>query len=146
MNALQCLGRARRALPLIVVAACAPANHRIVVMSESLLDPPRQEWRADRISTGELRTFGGSTVLDAVRRLRPEFLQTTAPRTMTSEPALPSVFLNGRFSGGLELLGTLGLTPVVEIQYLTPMNAKNEFGSYCRCEGGVIHVRTRVDP
>ena len=145
MNA-RYLGHALRALPLIAVAACAPANHRIIVVSESLLDLPKQEWRADRISTGELRTVGGSTVLDAVRRLRPEFLRTAPPRTMHSEPAPPSVFLNGRHVGGLEFLGTLGLTPVVEIRHLSAMDAKNEFGSYCKCDGGVIHIRTRVDP
>ena len=130
----------------LAVSACAPASYQYRVVTEDVVDMTVRERRPDRIQSFELPAVTGATALDAVRQLRPEFLRSEPPRTLHSDATTPSVYLDARYAGGLEVLGTIPLTPVVEIQHLTSSAAKNVFGSYCKCDGGVILVRTRVEP
>ena len=95
-----------------------------------------------RITLGELRKVEGFTALDAVRRLRPEFLQSTEAPAALSRTG-PSVYENGHYSGGIEQLAEIPLGLVVDVQRLSFVEAKNLFGVTCRCEGGVISVRTK---
>ena len=127
-----------------LIAACTPVV-RYDATSAVLLRTA-DERRGDRIVAAELRGASGWTAFDAVRQLRPEFLRSESPRTFGSGPTPPSVYLDGRHVGGLEVLATISLDPVIEIRRLASGAAKNMFGSYCKCDGGVILVRTRAEP
>ena len=96
---------------------------------------------AHRIMNDELRQVEGFTALDAVRRLRPEFLQPSAPRPSTAS-TLPAVYENGHFSGGIDQLRDIPLGLVIEIQRLSLVEARVMFGASCPCDGGVIAVKT----
>ena len=133
-------------MPLAFLPACTPGIYESRIVSENVLDVTVGERQRNRIQSFELRTVRGSTALDAVRQLRPDFLHSEPPRTLHSEPAQPSVYLDARYAGGLEMLATVPLGVVVEIQRMTSVGAKSVFGSYCKCDGGVMLVRTRVEP
>lgn len=131
------------ALSFASAFSCASVAGQPMLVTDNQLDVTPRERHPDRILPSELRAGGGATVLDAVRQLRPEFLRLSPPRSVYGEPARPSVYLDSRYAGTLETLGTLSLEPVEEIQRLSAVAAKSVFGSYCKCDGGVIHVRTR---
>lgn len=93
--------------------------------------------RVDRVSVH------GSTALDVVREHRPEFLRITNRRSgITSAPPGPAVYENGRYLGGVDVLSTIPLAALLEIQRIDPVDARNLFGPSCPCDGGVLHVRT----
>lgn len=92
--------------------------------------------------TDDLRRVEGFTALDAVRRLRPEFLQPSASHLSTPS-ALPSVYENGHYSGGVDQLRDIPLGVVIEIQRLGPVEARILFGGSCPCDGGVISVKSK---
>ena len=106
-------------------------------------EPPRRERPSDVILPSEIRAIQANTAADAVRQLRPEFLRSTPTNAFSTTPALPSVYLNGRYAGPLDILSTIPVGPIVEIRYARTAAAKSVFGSYCACDGGVILVRTR---
>ena len=129
---------------LVVTQACV-AQH-----TSSSLDftPPVQRATLDtrggaqRIATDDLRQVEGFTALDAVRRLRPEFLQPSASRPSTiSTP--PTVYENGHYSGGADQLRDIPLGLVTKIQRLSSVEARILFGAFCPCDGGVISVKTK---
>jgi hypothetical protein len=105
-------------------------------------EPPRRERPSDVILPAEIRAIQANTAADAVRQLRPEFLR-SVPTSMFFKAPAPSVYLDGRYAGSLDVLSTIPVAPIVEIRYVTASAAKSAFGSYCACDGGVILVRTR---
>ena len=64
------------------------------------------------------------------------------PHGKQTAPAKATVYVNGRYTGEADVLALISLTEVSEIQYVGAMAAKSQFGSQCRCDGGVILVRT----
>jgi len=100
--------------------------------------------RSDLLTATELREVRPLTTLDGVRRLRPEFIRPTVVLN-GNEPAavMPSVFLNGVYAGGLDVLETIPLDAVEEIRFLRPSRAYDRWGFSCRCSGGAIQVTTK---
>ena len=95
-----------------------------------------------RISTAEITQVPeGKSALDIVRRLRPEFLKASDRRY--GEAVTPSVYENDKYLGGVEQLEMIPIAPLVEIRRLSAVEAKSVYGSYCKCDGGVIVVRTK---
>lgn len=129
---------------LLLTTNCTSVGQEqpIVLNVNDAVDARRLGRRFDQIPMSELRAVQGATVADAVRQLRPEFLRTSPQRTIGGQPMMPSVYLDGRPAGTLDVLHTIPLAPVTDIQYLPPITAKSMFGSYCACDGGVILVRT----
>ena len=129
---------------LVLAQACATSQN-----------PPLSELQLDdtgapraRSEHNVLRVDGvsvqGITALDVVREHRPEFLRVTNRRSNTrSAPPAPAVYENGRYLGSVDLLSTIPLAALLEIQRLDPVDARNQFGPSCPCDGGVLHVRTR---
>jgi hypothetical protein len=148
MTALRSIPTFALALIATLTTACASTSSHYdpnASQQRTGLEPPRRERGSDQILASELATFRGTTLAEAIRQLRPEFLRTSPTRTITGKPALPTVYLDGRPAGGLDVLGTIPLAPVVEIRFVTAMAAKSVYGSYCACDGGVILVRTRAE-
>ncbi len=121
---------------------------------------PKKE--RNRISREELVEAGDrySVLYDAIRSLRPQFLQvnsrgirTTGIGQGSSSPgsmpaagsggssalnAQPTVYVDGTRSGDLEFLKGINTNAVQEVRYLTATEAENELGP--RNEGGAILV------
>jgi len=97
---------------------------------------------ARRITAVDLRTVQGKSAFDAVLRLRPEFLVATDRRFGLSPASARSVYENGLYVGGIDHLEFIPLQAGVSIRRLSAVEAKSIYGSYCRCDGGVISVRT----
>jgi hypothetical protein len=93
------------------------------------------------ITRSELEAIPGSTALDAVRRLRPQFLRARRSEVGREALVLPAVYIDGVRVGDLELLETIHLRSVLEIQYFSPTEANMRWG--VGHEGGVIHVILR---
>ena len=92
-----------------------------------------------RITSVELRQVQGWSAMDAVQRLRPEFLRGTQ-RQPGVAPVPPTVYESGRYLGSTDELRDIPLRIVKEIRWLSPVEARVLFGSTCPCDGGVIGV------
>lgn len=100
--------------------------------------------RSDLLTATELRELHPLTTFDGVRRLRPEFIRpSVAVVGNEATRVTPSVFLNGIYAGGLDVLETIPLDAVEEIRYLRPSRAYDLWGLSCRCNGGAIEVKTK---
>lgn len=93
------------------------------------------------ITRSELESMEGVTALDAIRRLRPEFLRSRRAELARQALVLPVVYLDGTKLGELGLLESIHLRSVLEIQYFSPTEASMRWG--LGHEGGVIHVMLR---
>lgn len=89
---------------------------------------------ADRIVEEELTTLHQLSALEAVRRLRPRWLQ-----TRTGSP--PRVHVDGNPIGTSENLNSLRAADVQEMLYLNAADATTRFGT--NYISGVILVTTR---
>ena len=99
------------------------------------------------ISDGELLTSRDATsTLRALERLRPAYLQTLGSFVRLGEvaPAPPVVFINGAYSGPIDVLQNLPVEHVVGIRLMRPMEAMQRYGSRLG-SGGVILVTLRHD-
>jgi hypothetical protein len=123
--------------------------------------PPKKE--RNRISREELVQAAErySILYDAIRNLRPHFLQVNARGVRTTgigqggtgpgstplagaggsyaQDAKPTVYVDGTRSGDPDILKNLSTNAVAEVRYLTPTEAENELGP--RNEGGAILVK-----
>jgi hypothetical protein len=93
------------------------------------------------ITRGEIESVPGNSALDAVRRLRPQFLRARRSEVGREALVLPSVYVDGARMGDLRLLEAIQLRSVLEIQYFSPSEANMRWG--VGHEGGVIHVILR---
>ncbi|HEX7024367.1 MAG TPA: hypothetical protein VF187_06085 [Gemmatimonadales bacterium] len=98
--------------------------------------------RANVVDQAEIRAVEtGYTALEAVQRLRPEFLSRhAAPRPGDMEEGFAVVYLDGIRLGGLQTLRNIPVSTIVQIRYLRPFDAAQWLGRTHR--GGVIAVST----
>ena len=129
---------------LVVTQACVARRSASSLDFTPSIQRPTLDTKggAQRIMTDDLRQVEGFTALDAVRRLRPEFLQPVATR-LSKPSTLPSVYENGHYSGGIDQLRDIPLGLVIEIQRLSSVESRILFGASCPCDGGVISVKTK---
>jgi hypothetical protein len=97
---------------------------------------------SDLLAATEIQSAQVNDAHEAVLRFRPEFLKgRAAPGLGNPQGAAPVVYLNGVRQGGADMLRTIPARAVLDIRYLTPAVASEQFGPYYT--GGVIAVRTR---
>jgi hypothetical protein len=89
---------------------------------------------SDRIVEAELETLHQLSALEAVRRLRPRWLQ-----TRTGAP--PQVHVDGNPLGGAESLNALRVADIQEMRFLNAADATTRFGT--NYISGVILVTTK---
>jgi hypothetical protein len=95
------------------------------------------------ILTGtDLAATNAETVVEAIARLRPEFLLGHA-RPPALGRAQIALYVNDAYEGDISLLNTIPLSEIREVSLLQPTEALSRFGVTCRCPGGVILVNTR---
>lgn len=98
--------------------------------------------RANLVAVDEIQSVEpGVTALEAVRRLRPEFLHRhVTPMPGDAEGGYAVVYLDGTRLGGPETLATISAASVIEIRYLRSSAAVEQVGRNHR--GGAILVST----
>ena len=120
-------------LPLVAVAllSCAPPHNAIP-----------GDYNASVISQAELMNSSTQTAYEAVRKLRPNFLN-YQPQTSVRNvaPGLPQVFVDEQFAGDLNLLNQLLVTQIESIRFYKPPEAMIKYGT--DRTGGVISITTR---
>ena len=89
---------------------------------------------SDRIVEMELETLHQFSALEAVRRLRPRWLQTRTG-------VLPQVHVDGNRVGSAENLNSVRAADVQEMRYLNAADATTRFGT--NYVSGVILVTTK---
>lgn len=94
------------------------------------------------LSASELASTNAQWTIDAVRRLRPDFLRGSGRGPQVGRPEI-ALYLNGSYSGDISLLNTIPLAEVREIVFLHPTEARIYFGPTCACANGALLVATR---
>jgi len=105
-------------------------------------EPSRAVSRDLTLTTLELALVEGASTLDAVRRLRPEFLQGSDRQPRSGSPEI-ALYVNDMYEGDVALLNTIPLSQVRTISFMHPTEARSHYGATCRCASGVILVVTR---
>lgn len=126
-----------RVLSLALLTACASGG-TMGGASPSARDP-------NLITPAELATENSSNVYDAVEHLRPEMLRPHMANASSSISAPGNfavrVYLDANPFGTIADLRTIPVSTIKQIQYLTPSQAMQRFGS--GNAGGVILLSTR---
>ena len=115
----------------------------VVVLSSCALPvqgPARLAYHSSftNFSEDQIAAVAPITAYDAVARLRPSALNYFGGRSFE-----PSVYIDGLRLGGLDQLQRLPALDLVEIRFLTPIEASARFGPSQR-NGGAILLYTRL--
>jgi hypothetical protein len=94
----------------------------------------------NRISRSEVNQTPASTAYDVVRRVRPEFLRSSARRVAAGSYTQPVVYIDALASGSLSTLAMIPVQSVIDITYFAPVDAMVRFGP--SHGAGAIVVRT----
>lgn len=139
---------------LVTSGACAPArlsmNGPIGLDSEtafitSPLYASSGYSSARHLGRAALLSVAGETTADAVRQLRPDWLRPNRTPGKAAELVRPSVYIDGVYAGSPDELRLVPLATALDLRFLPPSAAWDQFGAARRCEGGVILVVTRAD-
>ena len=77
----------------------------------------------------QLVTTNTQNLYEAIERLRPEWLTSRGPTSVTdATPTVPSVFMNGTLLGKAEYLRDMRVTDVTEVRYWEAGPASARFG------------------
>lgn len=124
----------RLTLPLVVAAlvALGPAACRAFRHAPSP-DPTR-------LTQAELAPYAGRSLLDAIRTLRPRWLERTY--TVPQRPGVTTitVYIDNQRAGSAAYLESMTAGSVVALRYYTPSEAQGRWGPGNL--NGVIHVTT----
>ncbi len=94
------------------------------------------------ITSDELMEVPHSTVFEAVRALRPRWLQARSGASLRSpQPQTARVYIDGQLRGELGEMWNLLPTEVSEIRYMSAADATTRFGT--NHIGGAIVITTR---
>jgi hypothetical protein len=93
------------------------------------------------VTGAQLDSLDAGSLLDALRRLRPDYLRTRGASLREPNGRPPSVFLNGAPHGDVGVLATIPTRLVAEVRLVRPPEARQRFGS--EHTGGIILVTTR---
>ena len=81
------------------------------------------------ITRDEIADSHVSNAYDAVRMLRPAFLQSHGPTSLSgADNGYPKVYLNHQLYGDLDSLKSLDVSGISEIHYYNGTEASNRFG------------------
>jgi hypothetical protein len=95
----------------------------------------------DRITRQQLESLEVVSAYDAIQRLRPTWLQTRGPTSISGGVAVPRVHINDSRTADLQELRSLPTTAVESMQFFSAADATTLYGT--GYPGGLIEVRTR---
>lgn len=93
------------------------------------------------ITREQLAGLEAISAYDAIQRLRPTWLQSRGPTSLSGGPTLPRVHINQSRSGSIDELRTIPVTEVERMEFKSASDATTEYGT--GYPGGVIEVATR---
>jgi hypothetical protein len=108
----------------------------------ALSDGPQTGNRSNHLVASELQAISALSTLDAVKKLRPEFLRASPRSVIGIDRGEPSLYVNDVYNGDVSLLNTIPLMQIREISFLNPGEARIRLGAACPCGGGVLLVST----
>jgi hypothetical protein len=119
------VSRLRALLLLLVatayIAACASATQQ----GQS----GQTSGSGSRLTRTQLEAANSNNVYDAIVKLRPEWLSSRGPTSMTdATPTSVSVFMGGTMLGKADYLKQLNVIDVTEVRYWNPGQASARFG------------------
>jgi hypothetical protein len=126
----------------IVSAGCASSPAGTSAASQQSQTPTRSRGQRDRITAEDLATIDAQNALQAVQRLRPQFLQTRggASSSITQGPQDIVVYVDQTRMGGPSVLAQIPITDVKEIQYLNASDATQRYGTG-HASGAIVVIR-----
>lgn len=116
----------------------------ILVLAACAATPGGGPRRSARVLLAEEIAEAGvvTTAAEAIRQLRPQWLNTRSTPTMTNpDGSPPVVYVDGLRADGIRELERIRATQVERMQYLSPSDATNRFGT--DHIGGAILITTR---
>ncbi len=130
------------AVVVAVVPGCASSPAASGATQQSAASPSRARGSRDVITQEELAKVDVQNALDAVRRLRPSFLQTHggASSSISQGPQDVVVYVDNTRMGGPSTLAQIPITDVKEIQYLNGPDATQRYGTG-HGSGAIIVIR-----
>src|SRR5262245_9706685 len=141
------LGTFTAGLSVLLVVACTAStpSRSLTLQPDPTLEVNRpMVGRRAILTRADLASVKGPiSTLEAVRRLRPEFLY-PSERAVGRTTSEMSLYVNDVYEGELWQLNSIPLYLIREITFLHPTQATARFGTRCRCTGGAISVRTLI--
>lgn len=129
-------------LALATMTACASSPAGSAATQQSSTGGSRPTHSRDRITADELATIDAQNALQAVQRLRPNFLQNRggAASSLTQGPQDVVVYVDQTKMGGPNTLAQIPIADVKEIQWLSGTDATQRFGTG-HGSGAIIVIR-----
>jgi hypothetical protein len=93
------------------------------------------------ITREQLAGLEAMSAFDAIQRLRPTWLQSRGPTSLTGGPTMPRVHINQSRTGSIDELRSIPVTEVELMEFKSASDATTEYGT--GYPGGVIEVSTR---
>ena len=114
-------------LAAVSLGACASSSGGAAATQQSSRPRPSR----DVITAEELASIDAQTALQAVQRLRPNFLQTRggASMSITQGPVNVVVYVDQTRMGGPNTLSQIPVTEIREIPYLNATDATQRYGT-----------------
>lgn len=113
------MSRLRAVLLLVLTAACATATQQ----------GQAERSTGNRLTRTELAAANSTNLYDAIAKLRPEWLSSRGPTSVTdATPTSISVFMGGTMLGKADYLKQLNVIDVTEVRYWDPGQASARFG------------------
>lgn len=130
------------ALVIVTVPGCASSSGGSSGASQQSTSGSRPSRSRDRITADELATIDVQNALQAVQRLRPNFLQNRggAASSLTQGPQDVVVYVDQTRMGGPSTLAQINIADVKEIQWLNGTDATQRFGTG-HGSGAIIVIR-----
>ena len=118
-------------LAVILASGCAPARNAIP-----------GDYNTAIISEYELNQSGTNTAYEAIRRLRPQWLNYQPPTSVSNpNPLVPVVYLDEHVLGDLSTLNQILISQIESISFYKAPEAMLKYGT--NRTGGVIAVATK---
>jgi hypothetical protein len=129
--------RTRVLLLVLVVAAAGCASSSTSANAPAAPQPNRQ----NLLLREEISASGVGNMMDAIQRLRPQFLRVRGQSSITQGGDAVAVYMDNVHIGGVEQLRTIAANGVVRVEYVSGPDTAFKFGS--SHSAGVIHIVTK---
>lgn len=116
-------------LVVCAVGACAGAPGATVPRTRNL------------ITVEEIAQTTFTSAFEVIQSLRPEFLRTRGATSVRHPPEYALVYVDGMRAGGLDTLRTIPREALLEVRYLSGVDATTLYGT--GHGGGAIQIMTR---
>ena len=130
--------------PSTITASCLAVvlSFGLTACASSGSDSGRSSSRPNVIAAADLVEFSGITALEAVRRLRPRWLQSRGNSSSSLGPPRVAVIVDGLPVGGMSGLSDYPVEEVESLVYMSPSDATTRYGTGY-AGGAIVLTRKR---